>query len=486
MSASENENNNSCLQDINDDDVTTRLINLINKTGCQIIQKNGQRCFGPPPDWTGPEPDRGCEVYFTNIPCTVFEDKLVPIFSQVGKIYELRLMLNFSGYNRGYGFVKFSSEEEADEAILKLNRYPFVGCNGGMKVMRSADNRRLFLGHIPPFVTAPEIFDELAALADGVVEVILPPNDRDPMLNRGYAFVEFESHRKAAIARRSMLPGGVRLWNTCLSIGWAQPEYNVNKKIMSQVKVLYFQNLPLEMTEYDLKKLILPILNNNETFLNRLRKVKCYAFAHFVSREVAQEVLEKLDGIRVAQRIIRIEWAKPDSPRRQVIAAKRLEQKTSKQLTSQSTNIYLNTNGNNTYANDDYLINDMTNLSLENQAITVLDKLNSNHIDKNHHIHQEWQNWNCMELYQFCFKYPESLHTLQKILTTCQSKNLCVPEFRYIYHLDGNRYMYNCMGYFPKYQGLDSYYATGGNCFDLEFTLLQAMQVMLKYLQNNL
>lgn len=64
----------------------------------------------------------GCEVYFTNIPCTVFEDKLVPIFSQVGKIYELRLMLNFSGYNRGYGFVKFSSEEEADEAILKLNR----------------------------------------------------------------------------------------------------------------------------------------------------------------------------------------------------------------------------------------------------------------------------------------------------------------------------------------------------------------------------
>lgn len=50
------------------------------------------------------------------------------------------------------------------------------------------------------------------------------------------------------------------------------------------------------MTEYDLKKLILPILNNNETFLNRLRKVKCYAFAHFVSREVAQEVLEKLDG----------------------------------------------------------------------------------------------------------------------------------------------------------------------------------------------
>lgn len=62
------------------------------------------------------------------------------------------------------------------------------------------------------------------------------------------------------------------------------------------MKVLYFQNLPLEMTEYDLKKLILPILNNNETFLNRLRKVKCYAFAHFVSREVAQEVLEKLDG----------------------------------------------------------------------------------------------------------------------------------------------------------------------------------------------
>ena len=37
-----------------------------------------------------------------------FEDELVPVFASVGRIYELRLMIEFSGTNRTYCYVRYS------------------------------------------------------------------------------------------------------------------------------------------------------------------------------------------------------------------------------------------------------------------------------------------------------------------------------------------------------------------------------------------
>ena len=36
-----------------------------------------------------------------------FEDELVPVFASVGRIYELRLMIEFSGTNRTYCYVRY-------------------------------------------------------------------------------------------------------------------------------------------------------------------------------------------------------------------------------------------------------------------------------------------------------------------------------------------------------------------------------------------
>ena len=88
------------------------------------MQKQGQRIFGgPPPDWTGSPPGRGTEIYCYRIPryhtdelslmrinCLnrdCFEDELVPVFASVGRIYELRLMIEFSGTNRTYCYVRY-------------------------------------------------------------------------------------------------------------------------------------------------------------------------------------------------------------------------------------------------------------------------------------------------------------------------------------------------------------------------------------------
>lgn len=44
-------------------------------------------------------------------------------------------------------------------------------------------------------------------MTDGVVDVIVYPSSTDKTRNRGFAFVEYESHKGAAMARRKLIPG---------------------------------------------------------------------------------------------------------------------------------------------------------------------------------------------------------------------------------------------------------------------------------------
>lgn len=44
-------------------------------------------------------------------------------------------------------------------------------------------------------------------MTDGVVDVIMYPSSTDKSKNRGFAFVEYKSHKAAAMARRKLIPG---------------------------------------------------------------------------------------------------------------------------------------------------------------------------------------------------------------------------------------------------------------------------------------
>ena len=77
----------------------------------------------PPPEWSGPPPPKGCEVFVGKVPRECCERELVPIFERVGQIFELRLMMNFTGLNRGFLFVRYTTREAAKRAVRELNNY---------------------------------------------------------------------------------------------------------------------------------------------------------------------------------------------------------------------------------------------------------------------------------------------------------------------------------------------------------------------------
>lgn len=213
------------------------LLDLMDRTGYSMVQQNGQRKYGgPPPGWEGSAPPRGCEIFIGRIPRDCYEDELVPIFEKMGKIYELRLMMDFSGANRGYAFVMYTNKGDAQRSVREMNNYE-IRKGRFLGVCQSVDNCRLFVGGIPKTKARDEIYEEMVKVTEGVVDVIVYPSAQDKSKNRGFAFVEYDSHRAAAMARRKLIPGRIQLWGHQIAVDWAEPENEVDEDIMKTVSL---------------------------------------------------------------------------------------------------------------------------------------------------------------------------------------------------------------------------------------------------------
>ncbi|KAK9525127.1 hypothetical protein VZT92_017457 [Zoarces viviparus] len=284
------------------------LLSLMEKTGYSMVQENGQRKYGgPPPGWEGPAPPRGCEVFVGKIPRDLYEDELVPLFERAGRIYEFRLMMEFSGENRGYAFVMYTNREAAQRAIQMLDNYEirpgkFVG------VCVSLDNCRLFIGSIPKDKRKEDIMEEMTTVTDGVVDVIVYPSSTDKTKNRGFAFVEYESHKAAAMARRKLIPGTFQLWGHSIQVDWAEPEKDVDQEVMQRVRVLYVRNLMLTTSEETLRQ---EFSRFKPGCVERVKKLTDYAFVHYRYREDAVAALGLMNGAQVDGAAVEVTLAKP-------------------------------------------------------------------------------------------------------------------------------------------------------------------------------
>ncbi|CAF1601996.1 unnamed protein product [Rotaria magnacalcarata] len=286
------------------------IITSINPdNGYPVRQENGQRKTGPPPDWptTRQPPGRGCEVFVGKLPRDCFESELFPLFERCGPIYEMRLMMDFSGCNRGYAFVTYTNRDDAKRCVKELNNYE-MRSNHLIGVCQSVDNCRLFVGGIPKTKKREEILEEMCKVTEGVVDVIVYPSANDKTKNRGFAFVEYESHRSAAMARRKLLPGNIQLWGQQIAVDWAEPENQVDEDIMANVRVLYVRNLMMSTTEEQIKEVFERFKPNS---IERVKKLKDYAFVHFKQRDDALHAMNLMNGCELDGSIVEVTLAKP-------------------------------------------------------------------------------------------------------------------------------------------------------------------------------
>uniref|UniRef100_A0A8C4R7K1 Probable RNA-binding protein 46 n=1 Tax=Eptatretus burgeri TaxID=7764 RepID=A0A8C4R7K1_EPTBU len=297
---------------------TDALLELMERTGYNMIQENGQRRFGPPPDWIGPRPPRGCEVFIGKIPRDVFEDELVPVFESAGQIYEFRLMMEFNGENRGYAFVTYTNQKDSQSAIDTLNNYE-MRPGRPLGVCISIDNCRLFIGGLPRDKGREEVLEEMKLVTDGVKDVVVYPGigmasaDR----NRGFAFVQYESHRSAAMARRKLLPGSFHLWGHQLQVDWANPEREIDQA-GSSVRTLNVKNLSCATSEGVLRSAFERALCigagdycARSGAIEKIKKISNCAVVHFKRQEDALRAQNLLHGAQIDGAQVEVSLARP-------------------------------------------------------------------------------------------------------------------------------------------------------------------------------
>ncbi|KAM4732839.1 dead end protein 1 [Anableps anableps] len=190
-------------------------------TNTKLTQVNGQRKYGGPPDaWDGPTPGERCEVFISHIPRDTYEDLLIPLFSTVGSLWEFRLMMNFSGQNRGFAYAKYGTPALATEAILKLNGY-MLEPKCYLCVRRSTEKRHLCIGNLPAATKQEDLMQVLQQLVEGVERVSLKTG---PGIQGVSAVVAFSSHHTASMAKKDLVAEFKKQFSLEISIKWEPGE----------------------------------------------------------------------------------------------------------------------------------------------------------------------------------------------------------------------------------------------------------------------
>ncbi|KAM9778060.1 heterogeneous nuclear ribonucleoprotein Q-like isoform X1 [Syngnathus typhle] len=303
-----------------------KIKELLARTHYTLDVTTGQRKYGgPPPEsvYTGLQPTVGTEIFVGKIPRDLFEDELVPHFEEAGPIWDLRLMMDpLSGLNRGYAFVTFCTKEAAQEAVRLCNNCE-IRPGKHIGVCISVANNRLFVGSIPKSKTKEQIEEEFSKVTEGLSDVILYHQPDDKKKNRGFCFLEYEDHKTAAQARRRLMSGKVKVWNNVVTVEWADPIEDPDPEVMAKVKVLFVRNLANSVTEE-----ILESSFSQFGKVDRVKKLKDYAFVHFEERDGAVKALAEMNGKELEGEPVEIVFAKPPDQKRKERKAQRQAAKT--------------------------------------------------------------------------------------------------------------------------------------------------------------
>uniref|UniRef100_A0A667X3U8 DND microRNA-mediated repression inhibitor 1 n=1 Tax=Myripristis murdjan TaxID=586833 RepID=A0A667X3U8_9TELE len=190
----------------------------LTKNNVKLTQVNGQRRYGGPPEvWDGPPPGDRCEVFISQIPRDAYEDLLIPLFSSVGPLWEFRLMMNFSGQNRGFAYAKYGTPALAGSAIHLLNGY-MLEPGGRLNVRRSTEKHHLCIGELPLTTRREDLMQvALHGLTEGVEGVSLKSG---PGIVGTSAVVSFSSHHAASMAKKVLVEAFKKNFALTVSIKW--------------------------------------------------------------------------------------------------------------------------------------------------------------------------------------------------------------------------------------------------------------------------
>ncbi|KAG2375182.1 hypothetical protein C9374_010186 [Naegleria lovaniensis] len=177
-----------------------------------ISQKKGQSSEEEESDQEycdSQEPDL-CNVFVKYLPQHFTDQDLRELFKPYGEIVTCHVMTDKQRDNvsLGFGFVRFSSESEAQAAINGLNEKPIENKRLLCKLSNKVDNKEkdqqsnLFIRNIPPHYDEDKLKSAFEAF--GPITKVKIMRDQNTQKSKCYGFCEFEKRSDALTAIQQM------------------------------------------------------------------------------------------------------------------------------------------------------------------------------------------------------------------------------------------------------------------------------------------
>ncbi|KAL6964931.1 hypothetical protein U1Q18_035986 [Sarracenia purpurea var. burkii] len=197
------------------------------------------------------------EVFVGGLDKDATEDDLRKIFSEVGEVTEVRLMMNSqTKKNKGFAFLRFATVEQAKRACSELKNPVVNGKQCG--VTPSQDSDTLFLGNICKTWTKEALMAKLKHYGvENIEDLTLVEDGNNDGLNRGFAFLEFSSRSDAMdsfkrLQKRDVVFGVDRPAKVSFADSFVDP----GDEIMAQVKTVFVDGLPASWDENRVRELL--------------------------------------------------------------------------------------------------------------------------------------------------------------------------------------------------------------------------------------
>ncbi|KAJ7961978.1 Heterogeneous nuclear ribonucleoprotein like [Quillaja saponaria] len=197
------------------------------------------------------------EVFVGGLDKDSTEDDLRKVFSAVGDVTEVRLMMNpQTKKNKGFAFLRFATVEQAKRAVAELKNPMINGKQCG--VTPSQDSDTLFLGNICKTWTKEILREKLKNYGvENVEDVTLVEDSNYEGMNRGFAFLEFSSRSEAMDAFKRLQKRDIVFGvDRPAKVSFADSFIDPGDEIMAQVKTVFVDGLPSSWDEDRVRDLL--------------------------------------------------------------------------------------------------------------------------------------------------------------------------------------------------------------------------------------
>uniref|UniRef100_A0A5B6Z7Q8 Putative nucleolin n=1 Tax=Davidia involucrata TaxID=16924 RepID=A0A5B6Z7Q8_DAVIN len=197
------------------------------------------------------------EVFVGGLDKDATEDDLRKVFSEVGEVTEVRLMMNpQTKKNKGFAFLRFATVEQAKRACTEMKNPVVNGKQCG--VTPSQDSDTLFLGNICKTWTKEALKEKLKHYGvENVDDLTLVEDSNNEGMNRGFAFLEFSSRSDAMDAFKRLQKRDVVFGvDRAAKVSFADSFIDPGDEIMAQVKTVFVDGLPASWDEDRVRELL--------------------------------------------------------------------------------------------------------------------------------------------------------------------------------------------------------------------------------------